>query len=108
MQYSSDNNHSLEELSIPVKITDCIFMGDEAIAHVSPPTSRTSSGYHSIKSPMSSTVQADSVPTTPPSRACAFSPSIGPKIKYRTSQNKMLSMLLSASSKKLSKNKAPS
>ena len=51
MQFSSDNNHPFEELSIPIKITDCIFMGDEAIAHVPRPPLRTSSGSLSTKSP---------------------------------------------------------
>jgi len=30
----NDNNPCLEDVSIPVKITDSIFMGDEIIAHV--------------------------------------------------------------------------
>ena len=35
MQYN-DNNPCLEDVSIPVKITDSIFMGDEVIAQVDP------------------------------------------------------------------------
>ena len=31
---SRDNNPNLDDVSIPVKITDSIFMGDEVIAHV--------------------------------------------------------------------------
>lgn len=30
----NDTNQGQEEMSIPVKITDSIFMGDEVIAHV--------------------------------------------------------------------------
>lgn len=65
-----DTNHAQEEVSIPVKVSDSIFMGDEVIAHVTVPSARTSSGSHSIRSPMSSIAQAGTVLTTPPSRAC--------------------------------------
>ena len=34
MLQSKDNNYLTEEISIPVKITDSIFMGDDVIAHV--------------------------------------------------------------------------
>ena len=34
MHSNCENNHLQEEISIPVKISDCIFMGDEVIAHV--------------------------------------------------------------------------
>ena len=30
----NESNFGGEEVSIPVKINDCIFMGDEVIAHV--------------------------------------------------------------------------
>lgn len=35
MHQTVDNNHLGEEISIPVKVTDSIFMGDDIIAHVS-------------------------------------------------------------------------
>jgi hypothetical protein len=41
MQQSTTNSPPQEELSMPTKITDCIFMSDDVIAHVPLPLFRT-------------------------------------------------------------------
>ena len=90
-------NPNQEDVSIPVKITDSIFMGDEVIAHVQQLLRRILNGSLSIKSPMSSTAQAGTAPIIPQSKECVFSPLTGPKIIYSISSTPMSSMQLSAS-----------
>jgi hypothetical protein len=44
MQQSNTTSTPEEELSMPTKITDCIFMSDDVIAHVKPLSLRISNG----------------------------------------------------------------
>ena len=44
MQHANDNNQMQEEISMPTKISDCIFLGDDIIAHVRPKITRIFNG----------------------------------------------------------------
>lgn len=80
---------------MPTKITDSIFLGDDIIAHVCTKINRIFNGLRLIKLHISSIVQADKLIITPPSKACASSPSTGMKLTYKTSSTKMSLMPLS-------------
>ncbi len=81
----ADNNPNQEEVSIPVKITDYIFMGDEVIAQVIESIVRTSNGLHSTRSRMLSIVQVDTVLITLQLKECVSLPLTGLKAIYSTS-----------------------